>query len=99
MIVFTFFAKDAPGQPPAQPLYTYFSLWKEKDAWLFCFFYSVTFGGFVGFSSFLPILIHDQYGLNQVEASSFVTACVFTGSLVRPIGGWLPDRIGGFAYY
>jgi NNP family nitrate/nitrite transporter-like MFS transporter len=87
MIVFALFAKDAPDQPPAQSLRSYFTVWKEKDAWLFCFFYSVTFGGFVGFSSFLPILIHDQYGLNQVEASSFVTACVFTGSLVRPIGG------------
>ncbi|MDN4592990.1 hypothetical protein [Polycladomyces subterraneus] len=46
----------------------------------------------------MPILIHYQYGLNQVEASSFVTACV-SGSLVHPIGSWLSDRIGGFAYY
>ncbi|BCU80349.1 nitrate transporter [Polycladomyces abyssicola] len=95
MIIFALFAKDAPDQPPAQPLHSYFAVWKEKDAWLFCFFYSVTFGGFVGFSSFLPILIHDLYGLNQVQASSFVTACVFAGSFVRPIGGWLADRIGG----
>jgi NNP family nitrate/nitrite transporter-like MFS transporter len=95
MIIFALFAKDAPDQPPAQPLHSYFAVWKEKDAWLFCFFYSVTFGGFVGFSSFLPILIHDLYGLNQVEASGFVTACVFAGSFVRPIGGWLADRIGG----
>jgi MFS transporter, NNP family, nitrate/nitrite transporter len=95
MIIFALFAKDAPDQPPAQPLHSYFAVWKEKDAWLFCFFYSVTFGGFVGFSSFLPILIHDLYGLDQVQASSFVTACVFAGSFVRPIGGWLADRIGG----
>nr|WP_302104589.1 nitrate/nitrite transporter [Polycladomyces sp. WAk] len=95
MIIFALFAKDAPDQPPAQPLHSYFAVWKEKDAWLFCFFYSVTFGGFVGFSSFLPILIHDLYGLNQIQASGFVTACVFAGSFVRPIGGWLADRIGG----
>lgn len=95
MIVFTFLAKDAPDPLPPQPLSSYFAVWKEKDAWLFCFFYSVTFGGFVGFSSFLPILIHDLYGLNQVQASGFVTACVFAGSFVRPIGGWLADRISG----
>ncbi|MDN4593549.1 nitrate/nitrite transporter [Polycladomyces subterraneus] len=95
MVIFALFAKDSPDQLPAQPLHSYFAVWKEKDAWLFCFFYSVTFGGFVGFSSFLPILIHDQYGLNQIEASSFVTACVFAGSFVRPIGGWLADRVGG----
>ena len=59
------------------------------------FFYSVTFGGFVGLASSLTIYFHDQYGLSPVHAGYFTAACVFAGSLVRPFGGNLADRIGG----
>ena len=59
------------------------------------FFYGVSFGGFVGLSSFLPIYFHDQYGLSPVDAGYFTAACVFAGSFVRPFGGYLADRIGG----
>ena len=51
------------------------------------FFYSVSFGGFVGLSSFLPIYFHDQYALSPVTAGYFTAACVFAGSFVRPFGG------------
>ena len=59
------------------------------------FFYAVTFGGFVGLASSLTIYFNDQYGLSPVTAGYFTAACVFAGSLVRPIGGALADRIGG----
>jgi NNP family nitrate/nitrite transporter-like MFS transporter len=59
------------------------------------FFYAVSFGGFVGLSSFLPIYFHDQYKLSPVTAGYFTAACVFAGSFARPIGGYLADRIGG----
>ena len=59
------------------------------------FFYSVTFGGFVGLASSLPIYFNDQYGLSPVAAGYFTAACVFMGSLFRPLGGALADRIGG----
>jgi NNP family nitrate/nitrite transporter-like MFS transporter len=59
------------------------------------FFYSVSFGGFVGLSSFLPIYFHDQYQLSPVTAGYFTAACVFAGSFARPFGGALADRIGG----
>ncbi|MBL8539028.1 MAG: MFS transporter, partial [Betaproteobacteria bacterium] len=68
---------------------------KDKDAWWFMFFYSVTFGGFVGLASSLTIYFNDQYGLTPVMAGYFTAACVFAGSLVRPIGGMVADRVGG----
>jgi len=58
-------------------------------------FYSVTFGGFVGLASSLSVYYHDQYGLSPVVAGYFTAGCVFAGSLLRPVGGWLADKIGG----
>lgn len=96
--VFAFYlalAKDAPECPPAKPLADYFKVLKDKDAWWFMFFYSVTFGGFVGLASSLTIYFNTQYGLDAKTAGYFTAACVFAGSLVRPVGGAIADRIGG----
>jgi NNP family nitrate/nitrite transporter-like MFS transporter len=68
---------------------------KDKDAWWFMFFYSVTFGGFSGLASSLTMYFNAQYGISPVTAGYFTAACVFSGSLVRPLGGIIADRIGG----
>ncbi len=73
----------------------YARLLKQGDCWWLMFFYAVSFGGFVGLSSFLPIYFHVQYKLPPVTAGYFTAACVFAGSFVRPIGGYLADRVGG----
>lgn len=93
--VYVMLAKDSPECPPAKSLHQYMQVLKDKDAWWFMFFYSVTFGGFVGLASSLTIYFNDQYGLSPVTAGYFTAACVFAGSLVRPIGGAVADRIGG----
>ena len=97
-IVFVFYllvAKDSPECPPAKSLAEYLKVLRDKDAWWFMFFYSVTFGGFVGLASSLTIYFNSQYGLSPVVAGYFTAACVFMGSMMRPLGGWLADRIGG----
>jgi NNP family nitrate/nitrite transporter-like MFS transporter len=94
-VVFALFAKDSPTQPPPRPISAYAEVLGMRDTWWFCLFYSVTFGGFVGFASFLNIFFHDQYGLSSVSAGNFATLCVIAGSFVRPIGGLLADKIGG----
>ncbi|HEX9181427.1 MAG TPA: nitrate/nitrite transporter [Burkholderiales bacterium] len=88
-------AKDAPDCPAPKPFSDYFRVLKDKDAWWFMFFYSVTFGGFVGLASSLTIYFNTQYGLDAKTAGFFTAACVFAGSMVRPIGGNVADRIGG----
>lgn len=62
--------------------------------WL-CLLYAVTFGGFVGLCSMLPIFLHDQYGLNVIDAGSVTALCGLLGSLIRPFGGFVADRFGG----
>jgi NNP family nitrate/nitrite transporter-like MFS transporter len=94
-VVYSIYAKDSPECPPSKSLHEYLAVLKDKDAWWFMLFYSVTFGGFVGMASSLTIYFHDQYGLSPVHAGYFTAACVFAGSLMRPIGGNVADRIGG----
>jgi NNP family nitrate/nitrite transporter-like MFS transporter len=95
MFIYIIFAKDAPDAPAAKSLSQYVQILKDKDAWWFMFFYSVTFGGFVGLASSLTIYFNDLYALGPVVAGYCTAACVFAGSLVRPLGGWLADRVGG----
>ncbi len=95
LLVYMVFAKDAPTAPPAKALVEYLHVLKDKDAWWFMFFYSVTFGGFSGLASSLTIYFNTQYDLSPVTAGYFTAACVFAGSLVRPLGGVIADRIGG----
>lgn len=94
-IAFLFAAKNSPQCPPRKTLADYANILKSRDAWLLMFFYGVSFGGFVGLSSFLPIYFHDKFGLSAVQAGYFTAACVFAGSFARPFGGALADRIGG----
>jgi NNP family nitrate/nitrite transporter-like MFS transporter len=98
LLVFIYYmiaARDAPECPPPKSLAEYLKVLKDSDAWWFMFFYSVTFGGFVGLASSLTIYFNIQYGLDAKTAGFFTAACVFAGSLVRPIGGNVADRIGG----
>lgn len=96
--VFAFYmavAKDAPSQPAPKPFAAYLAILKHQDAWWFMLFYGVTFGGFVGLSSSLSIYFTDSFALTPVVAGYCTAACVFAGSLVRPIGGAVADKIGG----
>jgi MFS transporter, NNP family, nitrate/nitrite transporter len=95
LVVYLAIAKDSPACPPPQRLRDYLSVLKIGDAWWFMFLYSVTFGGFVGLASSLTIYFNDQYGLTPVVAGYFTAACVFAGSMVRPLGGAVADRVGG----
>ncbi|MBW7946510.1 MAG: NarK/NasA family nitrate transporter [Sphingomonadaceae bacterium] len=88
-------AKDAPGAPAPKPVSAYLDSLQNRDAWWFMLFYGVTFGGFVGLSASLGIYFTDQYGLTPVVAGYCTAACVFAGSMVRPLGGAVADRIGG----
>jgi NNP family nitrate/nitrite transporter-like MFS transporter len=94
-VIYLIYAKDAPSAPPAKSLLEYLHILKDKDAWWFMFFYSVTFGGFSGLASSLTIYFNGQYGLSSVVAGYFTAACVLAGSMVRPVGGRIADRIGG----
>jgi NNP family nitrate/nitrite transporter-like MFS transporter len=95
LVVFLLLAKESPSQPAPQRLTAYLAVLRERDIWWFNLFYMITFGGFVGLASFLPIFFHDQYALSRIAAGNFTALCVCAGSFVRPLGGHLADRFGG----
>jgi NNP family nitrate/nitrite transporter-like MFS transporter len=94
-VIYLALAKDAPDAPAPMKLSAYLVPLKESDSWWFMLFYGVTFGGFVGLAASLSIYFVDQFGLTPIVAGYCTAACVFAGSLVRPMGGALADRIGG----
>ncbi|MCX7568488.1 NarK/NasA family nitrate transporter [Tumebacillus sp. DT12] len=94
-LVFLLCVKESPNRPQPQKIVEYLTITKRKETWLFSFFYSLSFGGFVGLTSYLSLFFVDQYGISKVQAGDFVTLIVFGGSFIRPIGGYLADRFGG----
>ena len=94
-ILYSWMAKDAPDKRKAVTLANYGAVLKDVDTWWFMFFYSITFGGFVGLGNALPLYFTHWYHTSGVAAGMMVAIIVFAGSMFRPIGGWLADRIGG----
>jgi len=95
LALFALLARNAPERPKPKAVADYLKALGDRDSWWFMFFYSVTFGGFIGLASALPGYFNDQYGLDPVKAGYYTAACVFAGSLMRPLGGALADRFGG----
>jgi NNP family nitrate/nitrite transporter-like MFS transporter len=95
LIAFRLLAKEPPAPAQRLTLGAFGRMLREGDTWRLCGLYGVTFGAFVGFSSFLPIYFGDQYGLSKVDAASLTAIGGAAGSILRPLGGHLADRIGG----
>ncbi|BCJ63931.1 MFS transporter [Polymorphospora rubra] len=66
---------------------------KRLHTWVMSFLYIGTFGSFIGYAAAFPLLIKGQFPEVNVTTYAFLGALV--GSLVRPIGGRLADRVGG----
>jgi NNP family nitrate/nitrite transporter-like MFS transporter len=95
LLIFTIVAKQAPQNPGRTRGSEFWRVLGQRDTLWFGLFYGVTFGGFVGLASFLPILLRDQYQVSKVEAGDLTALCVLAGSSLRPVGGWLADQLGG----
>lgn len=66
---------------------------RMKHTWVMSFLYIGTFGSFIGYAAAFPLLIKGQFPDVNVTAYAFLGALV--GSLIRPLGGWMSDRVGG----
>ena len=93
-VAFALLAKEPPRPAGASNGGSLGLLRFEDPRWL-CGFYLVTFGGFVGLSGYLPIFFVDGFGLAKVAAGGYAALCAVAGSLLRPLGGALADRLGG----
>ena len=59
--------------------------------------YVMTFGSFIGYSNAFPKLIDDVFvtETNRLVTSNYIWIGAFVGALIRPVGGWLSDKLGG----
>jgi NNP family nitrate/nitrite transporter-like MFS transporter len=92
--IFAWLAKEPPRRPGSAPG-GFAGLLADPDARWLCAFYMVTFGGFVGLAGYLPIFFVDRFGLPKVSAAGWAALSAAAGSLLRPVGGALADRLGG----
>lgn len=94
-VLMWFIAKEPPDKMEKKSMGQYLKVLADRDIWIFNVLYWVTFGGYVGFSSFIPTFMADAYGVSKVSAGQFMILIGFTASAVRVIGGYCADRFGG----
>jgi NNP family nitrate/nitrite transporter-like MFS transporter len=88
--------RDAPGRvAPAGSLSSRLAATvRLRITWQASALYAVAFGGYVAFSVYLPAYLKTAYGLTQADAANRMAGFVLLAVLLRPIGGWLSDRLG-----
>lgn len=94
LTVMILFAKEPPDIEH-QTLRQHLSCLWEKDGWSFNLIYVITFGGFLGLSTFLPSFYYTQFHVSKIQAGSLTVLATLTGSLTRVAGGYFADRFGG----
>jgi NNP family nitrate/nitrite transporter-like MFS transporter len=95
MLVMVMFAKEPPDVDRHAGLREHAACLFEKDGWAFSLIYGVTFGGFIGLTTFLPSYYYEQFGVSKVQAGQLTMLAAFMGAAVRIFGGWIADRWGG----
>ncbi len=69
------------------------AIFRRKHNWIMCVLYLGTFGSFIGFSAGFPLLIKSQFP--EVNPLAYAWLGPLVGALIRPVGGWLSDKLGG----
>ena len=95
LTVMAVFAKEPPDVDAKATLREHVACLFEGDGWAFSLIYAVTFGGFIGLTTFLPTYYYDQFGVSKVQAGQLTMLAAFMGAAVRVVGGGLSDRFGG----
>ena len=94
LLVMIFFAKEPPDREHQSFKEHVACLW-ERDGWVFNLIYVITFGGFIGLSTFLPSFFYAQFHVTKIQAGQLTTLAAVMGSALRIVGGYLADKIGG----
>ncbi|PWG61318.1 NarK family nitrate/nitrite MFS transporter [Sediminicurvatus halobius] len=68
-------------------------IFKRKHQWLMTYLYIATFGSFIGYSAGFPLLIKTQFP--DVDPLQYAFLGPMVGALIRPVGGWMSDKLGG----
>jgi NNP family nitrate/nitrite transporter-like MFS transporter len=95
LAVYVIFSREAKVHVRPRQLSDYLAILSDQDAHWFCFYYTVSFGGFVGLASSYVLYFKGEFGVPAVHAGDFAALCTCAGALLRPVGGAIADRIGG----
>ena len=88
-----------------------YKIFNNKHTWVMSVLYVMTFGSFIGFAAALPLSIQVIFGYSHImvdgvmthntpnpngpSALTYAWIAPFIGALIRPVGGWISDRLGG----
>ena len=88
-----------------------FQIFGNKHTWIMSVIYTMTFGSFIGYSAAFALAIkvifgyqhimvdgvmtHDTANPNGPSALMYAWMGPFIGALIRPVGGWIADKVGG----
>ena len=105
-----FLLKIIPGQTKPI-LKRQYQIFNNKHTWVMSVIYTMTFGSFIGFAASFPLAIKVIFGYQHVMVDGVMTHDVanpngpsalmyawmgpFIGALIRPVGGWISDKVGG----
>lgn len=94
-IVAALLLRDAPGraQPTGSVLTRLAAALRLRITWQASALYAVGFGGYVAFSVYLPTYLKTAYSLTQTDAANKMAGFVLVAVVMRPVGGWLCDRV------
>ncbi|MFY1678499.1 nitrate/nitrite transporter [Streptomyces sp. WMMC905] len=68
---------------------------REPHTWIMSLLYVGTFGSFIGYGFAFGLVLQNQFGRTPLQAASLTFVGPLLGSLIRPLGGALADRLGG----
>jgi len=71
-------------------------IYRNEKLWFLCFFYFITFGSFVAFTVYLPNFLVTHFQLTKVDAGFRTAGFITLATIMRPVGGWLADRLNSF---
>jgi len=88
--------RDAPGRvvPTGSLASRVVANSRLPITWQACILYAVAFGGYVAFSVYLPAYLKTAHGLAAADAANRMAGFVVVAVIMRPVGGWLSDKIG-----
>ncbi len=80
-----------------EPLSKQFAIFSNKHNWVMTWLYVMTFGSFIGYANAFPKLIDDVFvtPTNGLVTSHYIWIGAAVGAFIRPVGGWLSDKLGG----
>lgn len=95
-VVFMLWGKNAPSWKPAKgsSVTRLVIAAKLRLTWDLSSVYAVTFGAFVAFGVYLPVLLKVSYGLSLTDAAARAAGFILLATIARPVGGWLSDKVG-----